>query len=694
MVICQNCRKRPAVIQTTQNMGGKQVYVALCDVCFNNLQQNTQNNTNMIDKFSRDLTKLAEEGKLDPVIGRAKEIERVIHVLSRRTKNNPVLIGEPGVGKTAIAEGLAQRIIANLVPETLRGKRVIDLDISSILAGTVHRGAFEQRLKQIIKEIVDASGQIVVFIDELHTIVGAGAAEGAVDAANMLKPALARGELQMIGATTLDEYKKHIEKDSALERRFQPILVHEPSVLDTIEILKGLGKAYEDHHKVKITDDAIKAAAELSDRYISDRFLPDKAIDLIDEAGAKVRLAQVKEPSNLKNVEEELKEVKNNLSLESDYSKKQEIQAKVSELEKVRSELLDLWAKTKLEEIPSVERKDIASVVAFSTGIPVEELNLEERQKLLALEDNLKTRVVGQSKAIESLSKAIRRARAGLKNPNRPIGTFIFVGPTGVGKTELTKALAGVLYGSDDLLVRLDMSEYMEKHTVSKMIGSPPGYVGFDEGGQLTDIVRRKPFSVILLDEIEKAHPDVFNMLLQIMEDGHLTDSKGRKVNFKNTILIMTSNAGSELLKQTHIGFGSLKSSFNDQNETEVKLKEALEKAFRPEFLNRVDEIIIFNTLTKPEIKAIVGLELNKTKKLMQQQNLQLHVTPSAIDYIAEHGFSKEYGARQIRRIIQKEVENPISEGVISQEFKENDQVDVNVKGGKLQIKLGQKTKV
>ena len=694
MVICQNCRKRPAVIQTTQNMGGKQVYVALCDVCFNNLQQNTQNNTNMIDKFSRDLTKLAEEGKLDPVIGRAKEIERVIHVLSRRTKNNPVLIGEPGVGKTAIAEGLAQRIIANLVPETLRGKRVIDLDISSILAGTVHRGAFEQRLKQIIKEIVDASGQIVVFIDELHTIVGAGAAEDAVDAANMLKPALARGELQMIGATTLDEYKKHIEKDSALERRFQPILVHEPSVLDTIEILKGLRKAYEDHHKVKITDDAIKAAAELSDRYISDRFLPDKAIDLIDEAGAKVRLAQVKEPSNLKNVEEELKEVKNNLSLESDYSKKQEIQAKVSELEKVRSELLDLWAKTKLEEIPSVERKDIASVVAFSTGIPVEELNLEERQKLLALEDNLKTRVVGQSKAIESLSKAIRRARAGLKNPNRPIGTFIFVGPTGVGKTELTKALAGVLYGSDDLLVRLDMSEYMEKHTVSKMIGSPPGYVGFDEGGQLTDIVRRKPFSVILLDEIEKAHPDVFNMLLQIMEDGHLTDSKGRKVNFKNTILIMTSNAGSELLKQTHIGFGSLKSSFNDQNETEVKLKEALEKAFRPEFLNRVDEIIIFNTLTKPEIKAIVGLELNKTKKLMQQQNLQLHVTPSAIDYIAEHGFSKEYGARQIRRIIQKEVENPISEGVISQEFKENDQVDVNVKGGKLQIKLGQKTKV
>jgi len=694
MVICQNCRKRPAVIQTTQNMGGKQVYVALCDVCFNSLQENTQNNTNMIDKFSRDLTKLAEAGKLDPVIGREKEIERVIHILSRRTKNNPVLIGEPGVGKTAIAEGLAQRIASNNVPETLRGKRVIDLDISAVLAGTVHRGAFEQRLKQIIKEIIDASGQIIVFIDELHTIVGAGAAEGAVDAANMLKPALSRGELQMIGATTLDEYKKHIEKDSALERRFQPIIVNEPSVLDTIEILKGLRKAYEDHHKVKITDDAIKAAAELSGRYISDRFLPDKAIDLIDEAGAKVRLAQVKEPSNLKNVEDEIKEVKNKIALESDYTAKQPFEIKLIELEKIRTELLDLWAKTKLEEIPSVERKDIASVVAVSTGIPVEELNLEERQKLLALEDNLKTRIVGQSKAIEALSKAIRRARAGLKNPNRPIGTFIFVGPTGVGKTELTKALAEILYGSDDLLVRLDMSEYMEKHTVSKMIGSPPGYVGFDEGGQLTDIVRRKPFSIILLDEIEKAHPDVYNMLLQIMEDGHLTDSKGRKVNFKNTILIMTSNAGSELLKQNHIGFGSLPASITDSSEVETKLKEALEKAFRPEFLNRVDEIIVFNTLSKSEIKAIVGLELKKTQKLMQQQGLELHVTPGAIDYIAKHGFSEDYGARQIRRIIQKEVENLISEGVISQEFKENDQIDVNVKDGKLQIKIGQKTKV
>lgn len=675
-------------------MGGKQVYVALCDVCFNSLQENTQNNTNMIDKFSRDLTKLAEAGKLDPVIGREKEIERVIHILSRRTKNNPVLIGEPGVGKTAIAEGLAQRIASNNVPETLRGKRVIDLDISAVLAGTVHRGAFEQRLKQIIKEIIDASGQIIVFIDELHTIVGAGAAEGAVDAANMLKPALSRGELQMIGATTLDEYKKHIEKDSALERRFQPIIVNEPSVLDTIEILKGLRKAYEDHHKVKITDDAIKAAAELSGRYISDRFLPDKAIDLIDEAGAKVRLAQVKEPSNLKNVEDEIKEVKNKIALESDYTAKQPFEIKLIELEKIRTELLDLWAKTKLEEIPSVERKDIASVVAVSTGIPVEELNLEERQKLLALEDNLKTRIVGQSKAIEALSKAIRRARAGLKNPNRPIGTFIFVGPTGVGKTELTKALAEILYGSDDLLVRLDMSEYMEKHTVSKMIGSPPGYVGFDEGGQLTDIVRRKPFSIILLDEIEKAHPDVYNMLLQIMEDGHLTDSKGRKVNFKNTILIMTSNAGSELLKQSHIGFGSLPASITDSSEVETKLKEALEKAFRPEFLNRVDEIIVFNTLSKSEIKAIVGLELKKTQKLMQQQGLELHVTPGAIDYIAKHGFSEDYGARQIRRIIQKEVENLISEGVISQEFKENDQIDVNVKDGKLQIKIGQKTKV
>jgi ATP-dependent Clp protease ATP-binding subunit ClpC len=689
MVICHRCGQRPAVISTNRIVEGKQVYIALCEICHNEILKEAQG-TSKLDKFGRDLTQLAHNGKLDPVIGRKDEIERVIHILSRRTKNNPVLIGDPGVGKTAIAEGLAQRIVAGQVPEPLRGKRVFALDLASVLAGTSHRGMFESRLKDIIEEVITAQGQIILFLDEIHTVVGAGSAEGAMDAANILKPALARGEMQMVGATTIDEYRRHIEKDAALERRFQPILINEPSPEETIEIIKGLRERYEKHHQVSITDEAILTSVKMSDRYISDRFLPDKAIDLIDEASALVRLSQVKEPENLKQVEENLKDLKEQEHNTTEPQEKENLKAKIAELEKVRSELMEIWTKTKLEEIPEVTEDSVIKVVSRATGIPLEKLSIEEKERLMHLEEKLHERVVGQAEPVKVISEAIRRARAGLKDPNRPIGTFLFLGPTGVGKTELSKALAEVLYGDEDMIIRLDMSEYMEKHSVSKMIGAPPGYVGYEKPGNFTDTVRRKPFSVILLDEIEKAHPDVFNTLLQIMEDGRLTDSKGRTVDFKNTILIMTSNVGSELLKRVDIGFGGKgdTDSVNKRRDTENRINKILKDSFKPEFLNRIDEIVIFDNLTKVDIRHIVDMLLSKTEDRLTEHNIKVNIDDKAKDYLTEHGYNEEYGARPLRRLIQKEVENVLSSKIISGEVSKDDVVDITADDNNLIINV------
>jgi len=624
-------------------------------------------NTPTLDGLARDLTQIAREGHLDPVIGRSKEITRVIEVLSRRTKNNPVLIGEPGVGKTAIAEGLAQQIVSNEVPEILRDKRVMTLDMGTVVAGTKYRGEFEDRLKKVMDEIRQA-GNVILFIDELHTLIGAGGAEGAIDASNILKPSLARGELQCIGATTLDEYRKYIEKDAALERRFQPIQVNEPSVEESIQIIYGLRDRYEAHHRVKITDEAIVAAAKMSDRYISDRFLPDKAIDLIDEAGSKVRLRSYTTPPNLKELETRLEAIRSekNAAVQSQEFEKaasfRDTEQKLKdELEKTKKS----WKEEQGKAESEVKVEDIAAVVSMWTGIPVSKLAQTESDKLLKLEDTLHKRVIGQAEAVTAISRAVRRARAGLKDPKRPIGSFIFLGPTGVGKTELARALAESMFGDEDAMIRVDMSEYMEKHSTSRLVGSPPGYVGYEEGGQLTEKVRRKPYSVILLDEIEKAHPDVFNILLQVLEDGRLTDSKGRLVDFRNTVVIMTSNVGAEALKKNkYVGF-NLQDGEQKYKDMKGRMLEELKKAFRPEFLNRVDEMIVFHSLEKEHLKEIVTLMTAQLTKRLQEQDIELELTEGAQEKIAKEGYDPEYGARPLRRALQKHVEDRLSEELL-----------------------------
>ena len=634
-----------------------------------NAQATKNQATPTLDGLARDLTVIAEDGTLDPVIGRSDEITRVIEVLSRRTKNNPVLIGEPGVGKTAIVEGLAQAIIQNEVPETLKGKRVMSLDMGTVVAGTKYRGEFEERLKKVMEEIHQA-GNVVLFIDELHTLIGAGGAEGAIDASNILKPALARGELQCIGATTLDEYRKYIEKDAALERRFQPVTVDEPTNEDSIAILKGLRDRYEAHHRINISDEAIEASVTMSDRYISDRFLPDKAIDLIDEASSKVRLRNYTTPPSLKELEAELETVKKEKDAavhSQEFENAANLRDKQTKLEKQLEETKNEWKKVQGEKNTCVTAEDIAVVVANWTGVPITKLNETESERLLNLESILHNRVIGQNDAVQSISKAVRRARAGLKDPKRPIGSFIFLGPTGVGKTELARTLADAMFGEEDAMIRVDMSEFMEKHSVSRLVGSPPGYVGHDDGGQLTENVRRKPYSVILFDEIEKAHPDVFNILLQVLDDGHLTDSKGRKVDFRNTVIIMTSNVGAqELQNAKFVGFGAAEDSGPDYETIRKTMMDELKQQFRPEFLNRVDDIIVFHKLEKPHLKEIVSKMASDLTKRLSEQGIHISLTDSAQEKIADEGFDPEYGARPLTRSIQKNVEDNLSELILS----------------------------
>jgi ATP-dependent Clp protease ATP-binding subunit ClpC len=638
--------------------------------------------TPTLDSLARDLTAIAREGSLDPVIGRSKEIQRVIEVLSRRTKNNPVLIGEPGVGKTAIAEGLAQQIVNNEVPETLRDKRVMTLDMGTVVAGTKYRGEFEDRLKKVMDEIRQA-GNIILFIDELHTLIGAGGAEGAIDASNILKPSLARGELQCIGATTLDEYRKYIEKDAALERRFQPIHVDEPTIEESIQILKGLRDRYEAHHRVSISDEAIIQAVKLSDRYITDRFLPDKAIDLIDEACSKVRLRSFTTPPNLKELEQKLEEVRKekDAAVQSqEFEKAASLRDTEQRLREQLEETKRAWKEKQGQENSEVTVEDIAMVVSSWTGIPVAKLAQTETERLLKMEEILHSRVIGQEEAVKAVAKAVRRARAGLKDPKRPIGSFIFLGPTGVGKTELARALAEAMFGDEDALIRIDMSEYMEKHSTSRLVGSPPGYVGYEEGGQLTEKVRRKPYSVVLLDEMEKAHPDVFNILLQVLEDGRLTDSKGRTVDFRNTILIMTSNVGADALKRNkYVGF-NVQDESQKYKDMKGKVMDELKKAFRPEFLNRIDEIIVFHSLEKKHLTQIVNLMAEQLVKRLKEQDIDLELTSAAIEKIAQEGYDPEYGARPLRRALQKHVEDRLSEELLKGTIAKGQKVIVDVK--------------
>ncbi|EMF0385721.1 ATP-dependent Clp protease ATP-binding subunit [Enterococcus hirae] len=646
--------------------------------------------TPTLDSLARDLTKLARDGKLDPVVGRSREVKRLIQILSRRTKNNPVLVGEPGVGKTAIAEGLAQKIVMGEVPEEMQEKRLMMLDMGSLVAGTKYRGEFEDRMKKVIDEIYN-DGQVILFIDELHTLIGAGGAEGAIDASNILKPALARGELQTIGATTLDEYQKYIEKDSALERRFARIQVDEPTPEEAEEILRGLRSRYEEHHGVEITDDAIRAAVHLSVRYITSRQLPDKAIDLIDESAAKVRLDQtddLSESTIIKLEIEQLVKEKERAIQKQDFEIAAQLRRQEKALHKKLVKLLILEEKQENGYADRVTEEDVATVVSEWTGVPLQQLEKKESQRLLELEALLHERVVGQDEAVKAVSRAIRRARSGLKDPNRPIGSFMFLGPTGVGKTELAKALSEVMFGDENSLIRVDMSEFMEKYSTSRLIGSPPGYVGYDEGGQLTEKIRQKPYSVILLDEVEKAHPDVFNLLLQVLDDGHLTDSKGRKVDFRNTIMIMTSNIGAtQIREEKNVGF-NVQDITKDHKAMQKRILEELKKTFRPEFLNRIDETVVFHSLSKDEIHSIVQIMSRAIVKRLKEQDIQVKITPAAIDVIGKAGFDPEYGARPIRRALQKEIEDRLSEALLGGEIHLGDQVTVGASKGKITLNV------
>jgi len=643
--------------------------------------------TTLVDQLATDLTTLAEEDKLDPVIGRQMEIERVIQILARRNKNNPALIGEPGVGKTAIVEGLAQRIVEGDVPAPLLGKRVLQLDVGSLVAGTMYRGQFEERLKRVIDEL-KASGAIL-FIDEVHMLVGAGSAGSSVDAANILKPALSRGELQVIGATTLDEYRKHIESDAALERRFQPITVNEPSVEETIQILHGIRSAYEEHHRLIISDEAIEAAARLSARYVTERFLPDKAIDLIDESSSRVRMYKSKAATSAKEMMTKLREVRENhqLALEDGrFDDAQELLDQEAQLENELEELRTGWDR---ENSPVVSADDIAELVSMWTGVPVMQMAQAESERLLHMEDELRQHIIGQEEAVETISRAVRRARSGLKDPRRPIGSFVFLGPTGVGKTELTKALARFMFGSEDALIQLDMSEFMERHTVSRLVGAPPGYVGYDDAGQLTEAIRRRPYSIVVFDEIEKAHPEAHNMLLQIMEEGHLSDARGHKVDFRNTIIVMTSNIGADVIKrQTGFGFQHKVDEAMEEklayDEMRKKLIEALKRVFRPEFINRLDSVIVFRALSRSDIQQIVTLELDKVAERLKDNNIALTASPAAVDQLAEEGYDPDMGARPLRRIIQQKIEDRLSDALLAGEFSEGDTIEVHVNEDKV----------
>jgi ATP-dependent Clp protease ATP-binding subunit ClpC len=648
--------------------------------------------TPMVDQLATDLTSLAEEGKLDPVIGRQMEIERVIQILARRTKNNPALIGEPGVGKTAIVEGLAQRITEGDVPAPLLDKRVLQLDVGSLVAGTMYRGQFEERLKRVIDEL-KASGAIL-FIDEVHMLVGAGAAGSSVDAANILKPALSRGELQVIGATTLNEYRKHIESDAALERRFQPVVVEEPSVDETIAILKGVRGAYEEHHRLKISDEALDAAAHLSSRYVTERFLPDKAIDLIDESSSRVRMYKSPLAQEAKGLMTELRELRQNYALAQEDGRNDDAQGFLTRQETVETQLERLRSGWDRVNSPTVTAQDIAEVISMWTGVPVMQIAEKESQRLLHMEEDLSTHIIGQEEAIQAISKAVRRARAGLKDPRRPIGSFMFLGPTGVGKTELTKALARFMFGSEESLIQLDMSEFMERHTVSRLVGAPPGYVGYEEAGQLTEALRRRPYSIVVFDEVEKAHPEAHNMLLQIMEEGHLSDARGHKVDFRNAIIVMTSNIGADMIKrQASLGFALKHDDVLEErlayDDMRKKLMDSLRRVFRPEFVNRLDSVIVFRSLSKDDIKKIVDLELNKVAERMQEHSIHLTATPAALEKLAELGYDPEMGARPLRRVIQQKVEDRLSDALLSNEFEDCVDILVDLDGEEIVLRRG-----